>query len=142
MTLTLTPSIATYNTPIFGVFSSGMFVRSPLLDALPPCYPERTTSYLPIITTPTTQEDQAMSELLPLDRIATEGTQARVALSETIIHEYAEALKQGDEFPPIDVYYDDTTYWLGDGFHRVQAAKEAGLNALAATVHPGGQREA
>src|SRR5262249_48610432 len=93
--------------------------------------PKLATSY--IITTPTTQEDQAMSELLPLDRIATEGTQARVALSETIIHEYAEALKQGDEFPPIDVYYDDTTYRLGDGFHRVQAAKEAGLNALAAT---------
>ena len=83
-----------------------------------------------------------MAEMLSLDRIATEGTQARVALSETVIREYAEALAEGDEFPPIDVYFDETTYWLADGFHRVAAAKTTGLVAMAATVHPGGQREA
>ncbi len=83
-----------------------------------------------------------MAEMLPLDRITTEGTQARVALSETVIQEYAEALQQGDEFPPIEVYFDDTTYWLSDGFHRVQAAKNAGRDTIAATIHQGGRREA
>ncbi len=66
-----------------------------------------------------------MADLLSLERIRTEGTQVRVALSETVIREYAEAIEQGDEFPPIEVYYDETAYWLADGFHRVQAAQQA-----------------
>ena len=83
-----------------------------------------------------------MADLLSLERIRTEGTQVRVALSETVIREYAEAFAQGDEFPPIEVYYDETAHWLADGFHRLQAAKQAGRDSLAATIHPGGQREA
>ena len=83
-----------------------------------------------------------MADLLSLERIRTEGTQVRVALSETVIREYAEAIEQGDEFPPIEVYYDETAYWLADGFHRVQAAKRAGRDAIATSVHQGGQRDA
>ena len=71
-----------------------------------------------------------MADLLSLERIRTEGTQVRVALSETVIREYAEAIEQGDEFPPIEVYYDETAYWLADGFHRLQAAKQAGQYAV------------
>jgi hypothetical protein len=83
-----------------------------------------------------------MADLLSLERIRTEGTQVRVALSETVIREYADALARGDEFPPIEVYYDETAHWLADGFHRLQAAKQAGRDSIAATIHPGGQREA
>jgi hypothetical protein len=83
-----------------------------------------------------------MADMLSFERIRTEGTQVRVALSETVIREYAEALAQGAEFPPIEVYYDETAHWLADGFHRLQAAKQAGRDSLAATIHPGGQREA
>ena len=84
----------------------------------------------------------AETEHIPLDRITTEGTQARVILSETIIREYAEAMTNGDAFPPIDVYFDDTVYWLADGFHRVSAATIAGQTTIAAVVHEGGKREA
>ena len=83
-----------------------------------------------------------MADLLSLERIRTEGTQVRVALSEIVIREYADALARGDEFPPIEVYYDETVHWLADGFHRLQAAKLAGRDSIAATIHPGGQREA
>jgi alkylated DNA repair dioxygenase AlkB len=84
----------------------------------------------------------AATETLPLDHITTQGTQARAALSDTIIHEYAEALARGDTFPPIEVYFDETTYWLADGFHRVNAARIAGHTTIAAVVHAGGTREA
>src|SRR5207244_8180075 len=47
-------------------------------------------------------------------------------ISETIIREYADAMTNGDAFPPIDVDGEETTYWLADGFHRVSAAKTAG----------------
>jgi hypothetical protein len=84
----------------------------------------------------------AMAEMLSLERITTEGTQARIALSDTVIREYATVIEQGDEFPPIEVYSDETTYWLADGFHRVQATQRAGRDTIAAIVHQGGQREA
>jgi ParB/Sulfiredoxin domain len=84
----------------------------------------------------------AATETLPLDHITTEGTQARAALSDTIMHEYAEAMARGEAFPPIEVYSDETTYWLADGFHRVNAAKIAGYTTIAAVVHTGGKREA
>src|SRR5215470_18224424 len=84
----------------------------------------------------------ALAPQTRVERIRTEGTQVRVALSETVIREYAEAIEQGDEFPPIEVYYDETAYWLADGFHRVRAAQQAGRDSLASTIHPGGQREA
>jgi hypothetical protein len=83
------------------------------------------------------------SLVLPLDQIKTDGgTQARVTLSEHIIKEYADALERGDEFPPLEVYFDTTTYWLADGFHRIRAAAAAGRDTIAVTVHPGGKREA
>jgi len=81
-------------------------------------------------------------ETLPVDRIATEDTQVRLTLSNTIIHEYAEGLTRGDVFPPIDVFFDGEAYWLADGFHRVKAATEAGRDTITATVHQGGKREA
>jgi hypothetical protein len=84
----------------------------------------------------------AETETLPIDRIATEDTQVRVTLSDIIISEYAEGLTRGDVVPPIDVFFDGEAYWLADGFHRVKATREAGLNTIAATVHQGGKREA
>jgi hypothetical protein len=81
--------------------------------------------------------------LIALERIATEGTQARVALSETVIAEYAEAFMQKEHtFPPIDVYFDGSTYWLADGFHRLKAAEQIGQATIEAVVHDGGRREA
>jgi hypothetical protein len=83
------------------------------------------------------------SLVLPLDQIKIDGgTQVRVTLSEQIIKEYADALERGDKFPPLDVYFDDTTYWLADGFHRIKAAATAGRDSITVAVHPGGQREA
>lgn len=83
------------------------------------------------------------SLVLPLDQIKTDGrTQARVTLSEHIIKEYTDALERGDEFPPVQVYFDDTTYWLADGFHRIKATAAAGRDTIAVEVYQGGEREA
>ena len=30
------------------------------------------------------------------------------------------------KFPDVTVFYDETDYWLVDGFHRVAAAKQKG----------------
>ena len=83
-----------------------------------------------------------MAETIPIDKISTEGTQTRAELNNIVINEYAEAYEQGIELPPIDVYFDEETYWLADGFHRLRAAQQIGRDTIAANVHPGGQREA
>lgn len=70
------------------------------------------------------------------------GTQARVKTSEDAIESYAEEMQRGAVFPPISVYFDGTTYWLADGFHRFLATKRNGLPAISAEVQPGGRVEA
>jgi hypothetical protein len=69
-------------------------------------------------------------------------TQARASIDMGAVEEYSDAMKAGEEFPDITVYYDGTDYWLADGFHRVHAARHAGLNTINAMVHEGVARDA
>ncbi len=57
-------------------------------------------------------------------------TQSRVEINENVIADYAEAMEQGDEFPPILVFYDDVNheFILVDGFHRYYAHMRARPN--------------
>ena len=67
----------------------------------------------------------------------------RVELSPETVREFAQDMLNGDQFPPIVVFStDETTYMLADGFHRVQAAKNALHATISAEVHPGGLDEA
>lgn len=70
------------------------------------------------------------------------GTQPRVEISEKDVSEYAEAMRDGAEFPPVVTFFDGVDYWLADGFHRWHAARRAGLTGIAATVQQGTKRDA
>lgn len=70
------------------------------------------------------------------------GTQAREKMNPEAIKEYSASMLDGVEFPPVVLFHDGSTYWLGDGFHRVAAAIEAKQKAIAAEVHDGGFRDA
>ena len=70
------------------------------------------------------------------------GTQPRAALDDETISDYAEAMQAGAQFPPVVVFYDGASYWLADGFHRVNAAIRAVLPTINAQVIPGTQRDA
>ncbi len=82
--------------------------------------------------------------VLALDQIQVDGTtQMRVAgIDPGVVAEYGEAMEAGAAFPAIIVFYDGTAYWPGDGFHRIEAARRIGLEAIAADVREGGQRDA
>ena len=69
-------------------------------------------------------------------------TQARVALDQAVVTEYAEHMKDGDKFPPIIVFHDGSEYWLADGFHRYFANKANGMVSIEAEVKEGTQRDA
>lgn len=71
------------------------------------------------------------------------GTQVRYQLDWFAVSEYAQAMQDGAEFPPIVLFQNgDDGYWLADGFHRVQAALKIERTDIAADVRSGGKREA
>lgn len=65
------------------------------------------------------------------------GTQARVELNQETVAEYAEAYRSGATMPPVVLFYDGTTYWLADGFHRYSGAKSAGMLEIYEEITPG-----
>ena len=70
------------------------------------------------------------------------GTQQRTGLNHETVQEYAEAMRQGDKFPPVKLKYDGTNYWLTDGFHTTEAAWSIGRTNIEAEVSRGSQRDA
>jgi len=70
------------------------------------------------------------------------GTQARECMNSEAIQEYAASMSEGAEFPPVVLFFDGQVYWLGDGFHRVAAGRQAKQKTVLAEVHDGGFREA
>jgi len=70
------------------------------------------------------------------------GTQPRAAIDFDVVEEYALALATGAAFPPAVVYFDGSTYWLADGFHRTHAHKAAGRQSIECDVRQGTRRDA
>lgn len=60
--------------------------------------------------------------------------QSRAEINEQTIEDYAESLKQGDEFPPVLTYFDGISYYLTDGYHRYHAHKKAGKAGIICEV--------
>jgi len=69
-------------------------------------------------------------------------TQSRVQIDNNTVTEYAEAIKSGDEFPAVVVFYDGVDGWLADGFHRYHAHTQAGKTSIVSDVRKGTVRDA
>ncbi len=83
------------------------------------------------------------NQILKLSEIRIDGgTQARDKLDQDLVKKYADAMKEGDLFPRIVVFFDGSDYWLADGFHRYLALKSNGTLETDATVANGTQRDA
>jgi len=88
-------------------------------------------------------EGQHMTvQSIALSDIQDGGAQMRVEMKPDTVREYADELAAGTVFPPVVVYHDGTDYWLGDGFHRVEAARKIEREAIDAEVRDGDERQA
>jgi N6-adenosine-specific RNA methylase IME4 len=77
-------------------------------------------------------------ETVSLSKIETRDTlQPRATMNFIIVEDYAQAMKEGQIFPPLDVVFDGETYWLWDGFHRCKAAEQIGLTEINIRVTKG-----
>jgi ParB-like chromosome segregation protein Spo0J len=74
--------------------------------------------------------------------IIDKGTQSRAGINDEVVADYAYAMQQGDQFPPVIVYFDGVDYYLADGFHRLHAIKRLGKASVQADVRTGTLRDA
>jgi protein gp37/ParB-like chromosome segregation protein Spo0J len=79
--------------------------------------------------------------LLPTLRLDAE-VQMRASLDEATVNRYAECFAEGVALPPVVVFFDDSAYWLADGFHRYWGAQKGALKQITAEVRRGGKRDA
>jgi ParB-like nuclease domain len=63
--------------------------------------------------------------------------QARAALDQDAVEDYAEAMRQGVKFPPLEAVDDLHQLLLWRGFHRYEAAKLAGLTEIEVSIDEG-----
>jgi len=78
-----------------------------------------------------------------LEKIRTDGgTQSRVKIDENVVAQYADDILNGADFPPVVLFFDDTDYWLADGFHRYFANKRINAPSIKAEVIEGTVRDA
>ena len=79
--------------------------------------------------------------MLELKKIQ-KGHQARAAINEATVSEYAKHIEDGGEFPPIVVYFDSKEYHLADGYHRLLASERIGCLDILEEVRIGTSRDA
>jgi len=68
--------------------------------------------------------------------------QCRAVIDTATVGEYAERMKEGDVFPPVVLFGVVGKSWIGDGWHRVLAARQIGLSVIDADLRDGGRKEA
>lgn len=71
-----------------------------------------------------------------------QGCQSRMATDGDTVTEYAELIEGGTKLPPVDLYYDGSTYWCADGIHRILAAQRLKHEDIEATIHKGTKADA
>jgi hypothetical protein len=85
---------------------------------------------------------------VPLASVLTDAAcQARVQIRPSVVRDYRRAMAEqisedGLRFPPIVLFTDGQHHWLADGFHRILAARDAGLIEFPADVRPGTEGDA
>jgi hypothetical protein len=71
-----------------------------------------------------------------------EHTQPRAEISNEVIGNYAEMMREGAKFPPIEIFFDGCDYWLADGYHRYLACKSNESSTINANIRQGSKRDA
>jgi ParB-like chromosome segregation protein Spo0J len=79
---------------------------------------------------------------IPLARIKDSGAQMRAEMRAETVNDYANEILNGAAFPAIVVFDDGSDYWLGDGFHRVEAMRKIGRETIVAEIREGSARDA
>ena len=84
-----------------------------------------------------------MSELIEISSITIDpNLQTRFSLNASAVADYQAAIEAAQPMPGVTIFYDGKRSYLADGFHRLQAYKQAGRDHIPANIHQGSQRDA
>lgn len=83
-----------------------------------------------------------MTRVLLSDIAFDAGTQIRASIDQQVVGDYADAMTNGAQFPPIVLFHDGNRHYLADGFHRFLAAQRNQFRDIDADVRPGTQQDA
>lgn len=84
-----------------------------------------------------------MIENVSINSIAVDRSlQARVGNDPETVEQYAEAMQEGADFPPIVLYVEGDRHWLSQGFHRYDAAMQAERQTILAEIREGTRADA
>lgn len=84
-----------------------------------------------------------MLKQLPIDKIQLhEKLQNRDEINEQAVQDYAEDMQNGDEFPPLLIFFDGINYLLVDGFHRYHAYRKCKAEKVECDIQNGTFRDA
>lgn len=59
-----------------------------------------------------------------------------------VVNEYAERMIAGDKFPEVVLFGDKDKSWIGDGWHRISAARQLDLIEINVDLKPGTRTDA
>jgi hypothetical protein len=68
--------------------------------------------------------------------------QCRASINTDTVNEYAESMTAGEKFPPVELFGAADSCLIGDGWHRVLAARQIGAVDIDANMHSGGRVDA
>jgi hypothetical protein len=68
--------------------------------------------------------------------------QCRAVIDTGTVAEYAERMEAGDAFPPVVLFGTVKRCWIGDGWHRVMAARQLGRTEIEADLREGDRPDA
>ena len=77
---------------------------------------------------------------MPINEITRDAEIAARDIDYVLVNEYTARMAEGDEFPPVDVVTDGQTYWLVDGWQRLEAASHNGIDVFKCSITKGDRR--
>jgi transposase len=94
--------------------------------------------------TPISQNAQELEErrITLTEVVFDESLQVRASINGDTVVEYADLMKSGERFPAVHLFEDKGRFFIGDGWHRLRAAKFNGYTSFPAIVAPGGKKAA
>jgi hypothetical protein len=81
-------------------------------------------------------------ETLAIEELTLDNDIAAREIDFSLVDEYAERMKEGDEFPRVQAITDGETCWLVDGRHRLRAATQCGIKTFRCLTTKGDRRTA
>jgi hypothetical protein len=83
-----------------------------------------------------------LNKILPMSLVELSGGTQQRPLDQSTVDKYVDLMRDGLDFPPVEIIFDGKCHWLWDGFHRYRAHQLLERKDIRANVEVGNKRDA